>query len=62
MIQAGEGQPASFIKHVATVAAFLDAVTAGGEPPVTGADALETMRLLHQVYDSAVILRGTTVP
>jgi predicted dehydrogenase len=47
---------------LASVAAFLDAVTAGDEPPVTGADALETMRLLHQIYDSAVILRGTTGP
>jgi predicted dehydrogenase len=44
----------------ASVAAYLDAVTADREPPVTGADALETMRLLHQIYDSAVILRDTT--
>jgi UDP-N-acetylglucosamine 3-dehydrogenase len=40
----------------ASVAAYLDAVTAGREPPVTGAAALETMRLLHRIYDSAVIL------
>jgi predicted dehydrogenase len=40
----------------ASVAAYLDAVTAGREPPVAGAAALETMRLLHRIYDSAVIL------
>ena len=40
----------------ASVAAYLDAVTAGREPPVTGAAALETIRLLHRIYDSAVIL------
>jgi UDP-N-acetylglucosamine 3-dehydrogenase len=42
----------------ATVAAYLDAVTSGQEPPVTGAAALETMRLLYRIYDSAVILHG----
>jgi predicted dehydrogenase len=40
----------------ASVAAYLNAVTTGQQPPVTGAAALETMRLLHQIYDSAVIL------
>ena len=40
----------------ASVAAYLDAVIANREPPVTGAAALETMRLLHEIYDSAVIL------
>jgi len=40
----------------ASVAAYLDAVTAGREPPVTGAAALETIRLLHRIYDSALIL------
>jgi len=40
----------------ASVAAYLDAVIANKEPPVTGAAALETMRLLHQIYDSAVVL------
>ena len=40
----------------ASVAAYLDAVTAGQQPPVTGAAALETMLLLHRIYDSAVIL------
>src|SRR4029077_20039405 len=39
-----------------SVAAYLDAVTAGRDTPVTGAAALETMRLLHRIYDSAVIL------
>lgn len=42
----------------ASVAAYLDAVTSGQEPPVTGADALETMRLLDRIYDSAAILHG----
>jgi predicted dehydrogenase len=41
----------------ASVAAYLDAVTAGREPPVTGAAALETMRLLQRSYDTAVTLR-----
>ena len=40
----------------ASVAAYLDAVTTGREPPVSGAAALETIRLLHRIYDSAVIL------
>jgi len=40
----------------ASVAAYLSAVTAGQPPPVTGAAALETMRLLHRIYDSATIL------
>ena len=46
----------------ASVAAYLDAVTAGQQPPVTGATALETMRLLHRIYDSAVILHNATGP
>ncbi len=41
----------------ASVAAYLDAVTAGREPPVTGSAALETMRLLQRIYDTAVTLR-----
>jgi predicted dehydrogenase len=40
----------------ASVGAYLDAVTAGREPPVTGAAALETIQLLHRIYDCAVIL------
>jgi hypothetical protein len=42
----------------ASVAAYLDAVTRGQESPVTGAAALETMRLLYRIYDSAVIMHG----
>ena len=42
----------------ASVAAYLDAVTVGREPPVTGAAELETIRLLYRIYDSAMILRG----
>jgi predicted dehydrogenase len=41
----------------ASVAAYLDAVTSGREPPVTGAAALDTMRLLQRIYDTAVTLR-----
>jgi predicted dehydrogenase len=40
----------------ASVAAYLDAVIAGREPPVTGAAALDTMRLLDRIYDTATIL------
>jgi predicted dehydrogenase len=40
----------------ASVTAYLDAVTAGREPPVTGAAALETVRLLQRIYDTAVVL------
>jgi len=40
----------------ASVTAYLDAVIADREPPVTGAAALETMRLLDRIYDAAVIL------
>jgi predicted dehydrogenase len=47
-----------FDAGVASVAAYLDAVTAGQEPPVTGAAAMETMRLLHRIYDSAIVLHG----
>ena len=34
----------------------LDAVTAGREPPVSGSDALETLLLLQQIYDTAEVL------
>jgi len=44
----------------ASVAAYLDAVVAGQEPPVPGTIALETMRLLHRIYDSATILHDAT--
>ena len=40
----------------ASVAAYIDAVIAGQEPPIAGAAAVETMRLLHRIYDSAVVL------
>ena len=40
----------------ASVTAYLNAVIAGRAPPVTGAAALETMRLLDRIYDAAVIL------
>jgi predicted dehydrogenase len=40
----------------ASVMAYLDAVTAGREPPVTGATALETVRLLQRIYDTATVL------
>jgi UDP-N-acetylglucosamine 3-dehydrogenase len=46
----------------ASVVAYLDAVMAGREPPVTGAAALETMQLLHRIYDTAVTLRRRTGP
>jgi predicted dehydrogenase len=39
-----------------SVTAFLDAVHAGSAPPADGEKALETMRLLHRIYDSAVVL------
>jgi UDP-N-acetylglucosamine 3-dehydrogenase len=42
----------------ASVMAFLDAVTAGLPPPVTGAVALETVRLLERIYDTATVLPG----
>jgi UDP-N-acetylglucosamine 3-dehydrogenase len=42
----------------ASVTAFLDAVTAGLQPPVTGAVALETVRLLERIYDTATVLPG----
>ncbi len=41
----------------ASVMAYLDAVTAGREPPVTGAVALETVRLLERIYDTAADAR-----
>jgi predicted dehydrogenase len=40
----------------ASVAAYLDAVTAGQEPPVTGAAALESISLLQRIYDTATVL------
>ena len=40
----------------ASVTAYLDAVTAGREPPVAGAAALETISLLQRIYDTAAIL------
>jgi len=43
---------------LASVTAYLDAVTAGREPPVTGATALETVRLLQRIYDTATVLPG----
>ena len=42
----------------ASVTAFLDAVTVGREPPVTGPVALETVRLLERIYDTAAVLPG----
>jgi predicted dehydrogenase len=42
----------------ASVTAYLDAVTAGREPPVTGATALETISLLQRIYDTAAVLPG----
>jgi predicted dehydrogenase len=42
----------------ASVTAYLGAVTAGREPPVTGAAALESIRLLQRIYDTAVVLPG----
>jgi predicted dehydrogenase len=41
-----------------SVIAYLDAVTAGREPPVTGAAGLETVRLIHRIYDKATILNA----
>jgi predicted dehydrogenase len=46
----------------ASVTAYLDAVTAGRQPPVTGAAALETVRLLQRIYDTAVVLRDQDSP
>jgi len=43
----------------ASVIAYLDAVTAGREPPVTGAAALETISLLQRLYDTAAVLPGS---
>jgi len=37
----------------ASVTGFLDAVTAGREPPVPGTAGLETLRLLERIYDAA---------
>jgi predicted dehydrogenase len=46
----------------ASVHAYLDAVTAGREPPVTGVAGLATVRLIHQIYDAATILNPGTRP
>jgi predicted dehydrogenase len=42
----------------ASVTGFLDAVSAGREPPVTGTAALETLHLLERIYDAAAVLDG----
>ena len=42
----------------ASVTAYLDAAIVGREPPVTGAVALETVRLLERIYDTAAVLPG----
>ena len=42
----------------ASVTAYLEAVTAGREPPVTGAAALESIGLLQRIYDTACVLSG----
>jgi len=42
----------------ASVTAYLDAVTAGREPPVTGTAALESISLLERIYDTAAVLPG----
>jgi predicted dehydrogenase len=39
-----------------SVATYLDAVTAGQEPPVTGAVALQSISLLQRIYDTATVL------
>ena len=47
----------------ASVIAYLDAVAAGHEPPVTGAAALEAIQLIHRIYDTAAILgAGPGIP
>jgi predicted dehydrogenase len=43
---------------LASVEAYLEAVTAGREPPVTGAAGLETVRLLEHIYDTTAVLAG----
>jgi hypothetical protein len=42
----------------ASITAFLDAVTAGREPAVTGTAALESVSLLERIYDTAAVLPG----
>ncbi len=42
----------------ASVTAYLDAIIAGREPPVTGAAALESISLLQRIYDTAAVLPG----
>ncbi len=42
----------------ASVTGYLDAVSAGREPPVGGTDGLETLRLLQRIYDTAEMLGG----
>ena len=47
----------------ASVIAYLDAVTAGHEPPVTGTAAFEAIQLIHRIYDTAAILgAGPGIP
>jgi predicted dehydrogenase len=46
----------------ASVAAYLDAVTAGQAPPVTGTAALETMRILDRIYRTAAVLGDGNSP
>jgi predicted dehydrogenase len=40
----------------ASVTAYLDAIIAGREPPVTGTAALESISLLQRIYDTAAVL------
>jgi predicted dehydrogenase len=52
-------QPDDWSESVqASVMAYLDAVVAGREPPVTGAAALESIGLLQRIYDTAAVLPG----
>jgi predicted dehydrogenase len=46
----------------ASVIAYLEAVTVGREPPVTGAAGLEAVRLIHRIYDKATILNAADQP
>jgi predicted dehydrogenase len=39
-----------------SVSAYLDAVHAGATAPVDGEQAMQTMRLLHEIYESAIVL------
>jgi predicted dehydrogenase len=44
----------------ASVRAYLDAVIADQDPPVTGAAATETIRVISRIYDTATILNART--